>query len=94
MIEAGLGLRSATKWAAELERHPAYEVNASVIRMLDCLFQADLPGAEEQKRLADRLRIQNSGRQMYEMGVVDMLAPDERVLVAVSGGVPVRAATR
>jgi hypothetical protein len=68
MIEAGLGLRSCTKWAAELERHPAYEVNASVIRMLDCLFQADLPGAEEQKRLADRLRIQNSGRQMYEGG--------------------------
>ena len=68
MIEAGLGLPTCTKWAAELARNPAYEVNAAMIRMLERLFQGDLPGAEEQKRLADRLRIQNSGRQMYEGG--------------------------
>ena len=68
MIEAGLGLRTCAKWAAELERHPAYEVNAAVIRTLDCLFQGDLPSAEAQRRLTDRLRIQNSGRQMYEGG--------------------------
>jgi hypothetical protein len=68
MIEAGLGLRSCLDWAEKIADHPAYEVNASVIRMLNCLFQGDVSGAEEQKRLADRLRIQNSGRQMHEGG--------------------------
>jgi hypothetical protein len=68
MIEAGLGLRSCASWADKIADHPAYEVNATVIRMLDCLFQGDLAGAEQQKRYADRLRIQNSGRQMHEGG--------------------------
>jgi hypothetical protein len=68
IIEAGLGLGSCLDWADKLSTHPAYEVNATVIRMLHCVFQGDVEGAEKHKRLADGLRIQNSGRQMYEGG--------------------------
>ncbi|HKP63725.1 MAG TPA: serine/threonine-protein kinase [Polyangiales bacterium] len=68
MVDAGHGLRSSLDWAEKIAVSPAYEVNAALIRMLYCSFQGDVAGAEEQKRLADRLRIQNSGRQMHEGG--------------------------
>jgi Protein kinase domain/AAA ATPase domain len=68
MIEAGLGLASCLTWADQIERSPAYEVNAVLIRRLHCLFQGDALNAELFKNTADRLRIQNSGRQMYEGG--------------------------
>ena len=66
IIEAGLGLPSARDWAERVAGHPAYEVNATLIRMLDCLFRGDSMGAETNKRSADRLRIQNAGRQFLE----------------------------
>jgi len=66
IIEAGLGLPSARDWAERVAGHPAYEVNATLIRMLDCLFRGDSVGAETNKRSADRLRIQNAGRQFLE----------------------------
>jgi serine/threonine-protein kinase len=68
LIEAGLGMPTCTERADKLENHPAYEVNAQIIRMLDCYLKGDVSGAELHKRTADRLRIQNSGRQMYEGG--------------------------
>lgn len=68
MIEAGLGLESCLGWAAQIERNPNYEVNACVIRRLYRLYQGDIGQAEVYKQAADRLRIQNSGRQMFEGG--------------------------
>jgi Protein kinase domain/AAA ATPase domain len=68
MVEAGLGLASCLAWADQLTLSLAYEVNAVLIRMLYCLFQGDVVGAEDHKQNADRLRVQNSGRQMYEGG--------------------------
>jgi hypothetical protein len=68
MIEAGLGMDSCLNWADEVAVNPAYEVNALVIRMLHCLFLGDIANAETCRQAADRLRIQNSGRQMYEGG--------------------------
>ena len=68
LMEAGLGIPTCSDRAAKLENHAAYEVNAHMIRMLDRYFQGDVAGGELHKRTADRLRIQNSGRQMYEGG--------------------------
>jgi hypothetical protein len=68
MLEAGLGLDSCLAWAEKVARNPAYEVNALIIRMLHCLFRGDVISAETCRQEADRLRIQNSGRQMYEGG--------------------------
>jgi tetratricopeptide (TPR) repeat protein len=39
-----------------------------MIRMLDSLFQGDVSSAEQYNRIADRLRIQNTGRQLHEGG--------------------------
>lgn len=68
LIEAGLGLPTCLAWADKIATQPAYEVNATVIRMVHCLYEGDVNGAEELKRTADRLRIQNTARHLYEGG--------------------------
>jgi len=60
MIEANLGLRSAAKWADEIERDPLFEVNAWRLRTLIALRRGDSQKADEYRRRAERLRIQNS----------------------------------
>jgi hypothetical protein len=66
MVAAGLGLDSCLHWADIIATHPAFEVNAVLIRMLHYAFQGDSQAADECKRKADRLRIQNIGRALYE----------------------------
>ncbi|MET0389642.1 MAG: protein kinase [Polyangiales bacterium] len=66
LMEAGLGLRSCLQWAERIAEYPTHEVYATVIRMLDAYFQGDVVAAEQHRRTADRLRLQNNGRQMLE----------------------------
>ncbi|HET8938767.1 MAG TPA: protein kinase [Polyangiales bacterium] len=68
LIEAGFGMDSCLYWADSIATHLAYDVNAKLIRMVHRLYEGDLNGADECKRTADRLRIQNSARQLYEGG--------------------------
>lgn len=64
--EAFLGMRSAAKWADEIEKDPLFEVNAWRVRMLFALSQGDCRQAEQCRRRAELLQIQNSPTQFFE----------------------------
>ncbi|MEY4580604.1 MAG: hypothetical protein RL701_5307, partial [Pseudomonadota bacterium] len=64
--DATLGSPTSWLWADRLAGAPAFELNAVVIRMLSSLFQGDIYGADQHKRAAERLRVENGTRQFTE----------------------------
>jgi tetratricopeptide (TPR) repeat protein len=68
MIEAPMGLPSALERVRALKGSALHEINAAQIEMLYRLWQGDARGAEEAKQRADVLRLQNSGRSLFEGG--------------------------
>ncbi len=66
MIEASLGLRSTLQWVDELDADPLFQVNAWRIRTVYYLRQGDFQKAEECKKQAELLQIQNSPSQFFE----------------------------
>jgi len=68
LLEASLGLDTAAAHLPEIERNPLFQVNASLIRMLSCLYRGDLAGADACQRTVDALRLKNALRQSFEYG--------------------------
>jgi serine/threonine-protein kinase len=66
VLDAVLGLDSCLAWADKIAVNTSYEVNAVLIRMLHHVFNGDFSAADACKREAERVRIQNIGRPMYE----------------------------
>jgi Protein kinase domain/AAA ATPase domain len=66
MLEAMSGADTCLAWADRIAVSSAYEVNALLIRMMYYVWNGDALSAEQCKRTAERLRVQNSGRPMYE----------------------------
>ncbi|HKP56039.1 MAG TPA: AAA family ATPase [Polyangiales bacterium] len=65
-LEAASGIEHCLEWAARIEAHFVYEVNALVIRRLFALFQGDTPAADGFKGQIEALRVQTSSRQVQE----------------------------
>jgi tetratricopeptide (TPR) repeat protein len=66
MVEASLGLVSCLERARVIEAAPLHRVNALLIRMLHHLMRGENREADDCKRRADLLRIQDSPRQFFE----------------------------
>jgi tetratricopeptide (TPR) repeat protein len=66
MLEASMGLDSALALASELEKNPAFELNAMQIRILYYLWQGDTERAEKVKRDLELLKIQKNPTQLFE----------------------------
>jgi hypothetical protein len=66
VLDALSGQDSCLTWADKIAVNASYEVNAVLIRMLHHMFNGDFSAADGCKREAERLRIQNIGRPMYE----------------------------
>ncbi len=65
-IEVQYGLQSAVKWIDEIEKDPACEINAWLLRMIMALRQGDFDRAEECKKRVELLYIRNSPSQLFE----------------------------
>lgn len=66
-IDACRGLGSALDWADELEQDAFYQSSAHQVRMLYHLWQGDAEKADECRDQLDRLNIQNSPPQIYDI---------------------------
>jgi hypothetical protein len=66
VLDAMSGLESCLTWADKISVNSSYEVNAALIRMLHRVFNGDFSAADACRAEAERLRIQNIGRPMYE----------------------------
>jgi hypothetical protein len=66
MVEAQLGLSSATSWADRLDADPYQRVSALQLRRIVRLEQGDLKGAERFRRQAEVLALQMRSPQMFK----------------------------
>jgi tRNA A-37 threonylcarbamoyl transferase component Bud32 len=66
MIEAPMGLASALERARALASDPMYQVNVALIEMIHHLWQGDVLTAEKRKQEVEMLRLQQSGRSLFE----------------------------
>ncbi len=65
MLAASMGLESALGLASELDKYPAFEINALQIRMLYYLWQGDTERAEKVKRDLELLKIQKNPTLLF-----------------------------
>jgi hypothetical protein len=65
MVEAQLGLASATSWAARLDQDPFQKVSALHLRKVVRLEQGDWNGADRLRRQAEVLALQQRSPQMF-----------------------------
>jgi hypothetical protein len=65
MMEAQLGMASATSWAERLDRDPYQKVSALRLRRIVRLEQGDWPGADRYRRQAEVLALQQRTPQMF-----------------------------
>ena len=66
VLEAMRGADACFEWADEIAGNPHFEPNAVMIRLLHHVWNGNAAEADECKRKTERLRIQNTGRPMYE----------------------------
>ena len=70
LLEARLGLASASDWVAELDRDVLQEVSAMYLRKLICLQQGDLDGAESYRKQAELLQVRSAAEQMFSSSLL------------------------
>jgi hypothetical protein len=66
VIEAQLGMASASRWAERLDREPSQRVAALQLRRIVQLQQGDVRGAERFRRQAERLSLSSRVPQMFK----------------------------
>ncbi len=66
IVEAPFGLDSVVEWADQIQRDPLFEVNAWRLRMVLAMYQGDRQRAEDCRKRAELLKIQNSPTQLFE----------------------------
>jgi hypothetical protein len=74
MIEAVLGLASATGWAARIEHDPLQRLSAMYLRKIVRLEQGDWSGADKLRRQAEVLALQARVPQMFTSLQVELAA--------------------
>ena len=69
-VEALLGMHSAGRWAALLDKDPQQQVNAMYLRKALCLQHGDFETAERFRRKAEVLAVQATMRQMFGSSII------------------------
>jgi hypothetical protein len=70
LLEARIGLPSASEWVAELDRDRLQAVSAMYVRKIICLQQADLDGAESWRKQAELMQVQAVSEQMFSSSLI------------------------
>jgi tetratricopeptide (TPR) repeat protein len=70
MVEALLGMHTAGRWAALLDKDPQQHVSAMYLRKTLCLQQGDFETAERFRRKAEVLAVQATTRQMFATNTI------------------------
>ena len=69
-VEALLGMHSAGRWSALLDKDPQQQVNAMLLRKALCLQQGDFETAERFRRKAEVLAVLATVRQMFGSSII------------------------
>jgi tetratricopeptide (TPR) repeat protein len=65
-FEALLGVRCSEEQLAQLERHPIFHINASMLRGLSQLWMGDVAEAEQTIQAAELQRLRSGSQQVFE----------------------------